>query len=162
MCFQDFICQRCGDGFIEELPENSDSVQNSDEQDESQFMRGVFSDFSMGPFQMPSGNNNGPYFRVASDILGPFITGSLGGLAGAGTSTNGEEGSSSGNASNPVTVSRRRPGARRQGPINFEDILQEILVSITDGSSGRPMFFMGNPGSFSSNSFYLSSLMILL
>lgn len=37
-------------------------------------------------------------------------------------------------------------GRRRNGPISFEDILQEILVSITDGTnSGRaPMFF--NPG----------------
>lgn len=37
-------------------------------------------------------------------------------------------------------------GRRRNGPINFEDILQEILVSITDGANtGRtPMFF--NPG----------------
>jgi len=37
-------------------------------------------------------------------------------------------------------------GRRRTGPINFEDILQEILVSITDGANtGRtPMFF--NPG----------------
>ena len=37
-------------------------------------------------------------------------------------------------------------GRRRTGPISFEDILQEILVSITDGANtGRtPMFF--NPG----------------
>lgn len=43
---------------------------------------------------------------------------------------------------------RRGAGQRRTGPINFEDLLQEILVSITDGASaGRaPLFFMGNPG----------------
>ena len=63
-------------------------------------------------------------------------------------STNAEpsDGSSSSNGSNQANGRRR--GQRRQGPINFEDILQEILVSITDGANtGRaPMFFMGNPG----------------
>lgn len=59
-----------------------------------------------------------------------------------------------GSSSNQSNGGRRRGGQRRQGPINFEDILQEILVSITDGAnSGRaPMFFMGNPGKFSWNS----------
>lgn len=79
------MCPQCQEGFIEELPESSSSNnisnQNTDEQDESQFMRGVFNDFSMGPFQMSSGNNNTPYFRIANEILGPIITGSLGGLA---------------------------------------------------------------------------------
>lgn len=78
--FQDFVCPQCLDGFIEELPESS-SNQSADEQDESQFMRGVFNDFSMGPFHMSSGNNNTPYFRIANEILAPIITGSLGGLA---------------------------------------------------------------------------------
>lgn len=35
--------------------------------------------------------------------------------------------------------------------MNFEDILQDILISITDGgnSSGRPpLFFMGNPADY--------------
>lgn len=84
LSLQEFVCPQCLDGFIEELPENtnsSSSNQNSDEQDESQFMRGVFNDFSMGPFHMSSGNNNTPYFRIANEILGPIITGSLGSLA---------------------------------------------------------------------------------
>ena len=163
------MCPQCFDGFVEELPENSNngSNQNSEEQDDSQF-RSVFNDFSMGHFQMPTGNNNTPYFRIANEILGPIITGSPG-LASTSRynnnifclitqvihcvcfdlSTNAEpsDGSSSSNGSNPAHLGRRR-GQRLQGPINFEDILQEILVSITDGAtSGRvPMFFMGNPG----------------
>lgn len=59
------------------------------------------------------------------------------------------DGASSGSGANQANGGRRRGGQRRPGPIQFEDILQEILVSITDGaaSSGRaPMFFMGNPG----------------
>lgn len=77
------MCPQCQGGFIEELPEssNSSSNQNSDEQDESQYMRSVLNDFTMGPFHMSSGNNNTPYFRIANEILGPIITGSLGGLA---------------------------------------------------------------------------------
>lgn len=77
------MCPQCNDGFVEELPDNniSNLNQNSEEQDDSQFMRGVFNDFSMGPFQMSTGNNNTPYFRFANEILGPIITGSLGGLA---------------------------------------------------------------------------------
>lgn len=80
------MCPQCLDGFIEELPEtasNNSSNQNSDEQDDSQYMRGVFNDFSMGPFQMSTGNNNTPYLRIANEILGPILTGSLGGLAGS-------------------------------------------------------------------------------
>lgn len=72
------MCPQCSDGFIEELPESSNSsnsYQNSEEQDESQFMRGVFNDFSMGPFQMAAGNNNTPYFRIANELLGPIIGG---------------------------------------------------------------------------------------
>ncbi|CRK94171.1 CLUMA_CG007687, isoform A [Clunio marinus] len=146
---QDFTCSTCSSEFIEELPESSLNP-NADEQDESQFMRGVFNDFSMGPFDMSSGNNNTPYYRIANEILGPIITGSLGGLAS--TSSNNSEpsdGSSTSNGSSQTNGSRRR-GQRRQGPINFEEILQEILVSITDGpNSGRtPMFFMGNPGDY--------------
>lgn len=51
---------------------------------------------------------------------------------------NDQEASNSGSGGNA--------GRRRTGPISFEDILQEILVSITDGANtGRtPMFF--NPG----------------
>lgn len=80
LSLQDFVCPQCLDGFIEELPESSHSPnQHSEDQDESQFMRGVFNDFSMGPFQMAAGNNNTPYFRIANEILGPIITGSLGG-----------------------------------------------------------------------------------
>lgn len=78
------MCPQCSGGFIEELPESSNSpnsYQNSDDQDDSPFMRGVLSDFSMGPFQMAAGNNNAPYFRIANELLGPIITGSLGGLA---------------------------------------------------------------------------------
>jgi len=143
-----FCCPSCSGGFVEEVPpENSEtsSSQNDSEQDESQYMRGVFNDFSVGPFQMSTGNNNAPYFRIANEILGPIITGSL-----ASTSSSAPEpsdGSSSSNGSFPV---RRRQGQRRQGPINFEDILQEILVSITDGANtGRaPMFFLGNPGDY--------------
>jgi len=142
---QEFVCPQCLDGFIEEVPENSTtSNQSSEEQDESQFMRDVF---SMGPFHVSPGNNNTPYFRIANEILGPIITGST---LGASTSSNNEpsDGSSS-NGSSQVNGGRRR-GQRRQGPINFEDILQEILVSITDGAnSGRGnMFFMGNPGDY--------------
>lgn len=81
------MCPQCSGGFIEELPESSNSsnsYQNADDQDEpSQFMRGVFNDFSMGPFQMAAGNNNTPpYFRIASEILGPIITGSLASTSG--------------------------------------------------------------------------------
>lgn len=62
-------------GFIEELeelPESNDGSNRSLNQDES-MMRGVLSDFTSG--------NNTPYFRIANEILGPIITGSLGGLA---------------------------------------------------------------------------------
>lgn len=74
------MCPRCLDGFIEELPEsNNSSNRNQLDQDES-MMRGVLNDFTMGPFHMSSGNNNTPYFRIANEILGPIITGSLGGI----------------------------------------------------------------------------------
>lgn len=72
------MCPNCDDGFVEELPESNSSNQNSEDQDD-QFMRGVFNEFSMGPFQMAAGNNNTPYFRIANEILGPIITSSLGG-----------------------------------------------------------------------------------
>ncbi|KAL7040928.1 hypothetical protein ACKWTF_000553 [Chironomus riparius] len=79
------------------------------------------------------------FFRVLHDmnaLLGPLISGSF---TNATTSyANDQDASSSGvNA-----------GRRRTGPISFEDILQEILVSITDGANtGRtPMFF--NPGDY--------------
>lgn len=60
------------------------------------------------------------------------------------------EGSSSG--PNNANGGRRRNQRRAQGgPVNFEDILQDILISITDGAnvSGRaPLFFMGNPADY--------------
>lgn len=77
-CFQEFVCPNCLDGFIEELPENSNNISQQDEQEDFT-MRGVFGDLG-GPFQMTSGNNT-PYFRIANEILGPIITGSLGGVA---------------------------------------------------------------------------------
>jgi hypothetical protein len=75
------VCPQCLNGFIEELPESASS--NSADDPEDQILRGVFNEFSMGPFQMSSGNNNTPYLRIANDILGPIISGSLGGLAGS-------------------------------------------------------------------------------
>jgi hypothetical protein len=77
--FQEFVCPSCHDGFIEELPENSNNMSQNDSDDHEDFaMRGVFSDFV--PFQT-SGSNNTPYMRIANEILGPIITGSLGGVA---------------------------------------------------------------------------------
>ncbi|CAG9797511.1 unnamed protein product [Chironomus riparius] len=79
------------------------------------------------------------FFRVLHDmnaLLGPLISGSF---TNATTSyANDQDASSSGG----------NAGRRRTGPISFEDILQEILVSITDGANtGRtPMFF--NPGDY--------------
>lgn len=46
---------------------------------------------------------------------------------------------------------RRHQHHRRPGQINFENFLQEILISISDGAnvgSGQSMFFMGNPGDY--------------
>lgn len=75
------MCPQCLEGFIEELPENSNSIPQQDSDDQDDFtMRGVFNDLG-GPFQLTSGNNNTPYFRIANEILGPIITGSLGGVA---------------------------------------------------------------------------------
>lgn len=54
------------------------SQNDSDDHDDFA-MRGVFSDFV--PFQMAAGGNNTPYMRIANEILGPIITGSLGGVA---------------------------------------------------------------------------------
>ena len=46
----------------------------------------------------------------------------------------------------------RRQSQRRLGPVNFENILQEILVLISDGASSSesvaPIFFLGNPGDY--------------
>lgn len=62
------------------------------------------------------------------------------------------DGSSTSSGVNQSNGGRRRNQRRAQGgPMNFEDILQDILISITDGgnSSGRPpLFFMGNPADY--------------
>lgn len=76
--FQEFVCPQCLDGFIEELPESSSSNQSSEEPEDSQILRGVFNEFSMGPFQLASGNNNTPYFRIANEILAPILNGGFG------------------------------------------------------------------------------------
>lgn len=56
------------------------------------------------------------------------------------------------NASGPAVSHgrRRHQHQRRPGQINFENFLQEILISISDGANvgGTPMFFMGNPGDY--------------
>lgn len=105
-------------GFIEEMPENADTNQSADDEQV-------------------------PFLRVLNDtFLGPLISGSFGGAT---TSfVDGDpEGSTSSSTANGA--GRRQ---RRTGPISFEDILQEILVSITDGANtGRtPMFF--NPADY--------------
>lgn len=89
--------------------------------------------------QNSQSNEEPQFFRVLNDmnqLLGPIIGGSF---ANATTSyANDQDAGSSGNA-----------GRRRTtGPISFEDILQEILVSISDGvNTGRaPMFF--NPADY--------------
>lgn len=54
---------------------------------------------------------------------------------------------------NDLADGGRRQSQRRLGPVNFENILQEILVLISDGASSSenvatPMFFLGNPGDY--------------
>lgn len=54
---------------------------------------------------------------------------------------------------NDSTDLGRNQSQRRLGPVNFENILQEILVLISDGASSSenataPMFFLGNPGDY--------------
>lgn len=120
---------------MEELSENADSESNQQQQQQDDDH--PFRVFDMNSFMgSGGGNNNSPYYRIANEILAPIITGSLTG----GPSTNTGENSSD--------AGRRRNQRRANGPIHFEDILQEILVSISDGNNtGRaPMFFMGNPG----------------
>lgn len=62
------------------------------------------------------------------------------------------DGSSTSSGANQSNGGRRRNQRRAQGgPVNFEDILQDILISITDGGNagGRPpLFFMGNPADY--------------
>lgn len=78
------------------------------------------------------GNNSN---SVDNNDGGPNEASSTGSSGGA----EGQQGSSSG---------RRRPNRRSQ--MNFENFLQEILISISDGANvgGTPMFYMGNPGDY--------------
>jgi hypothetical protein len=119
------------------LSENAESESNQQQQQQHQDEDHPFRVFDLNSFMgSGGGNNNSPYYRIANEILAPIITGSLSG------------GPSSNSGENASDVGRRRNQRRANGPINFEDILQEILVSISDGNNtGRaPMFFMGNPG----------------
>lgn len=135
-------------GFIEELPENTDTNQQPEEE--------------------------APFIRVLHDmnsLLGPLISGSL---AGATTRYNftircnfsnnikivlvyfsyvNNDSSADGSTSTGNQGGRRGP--QRRGPISFEDILQEILVSITDGNASRASMFF-NPGKITINLSILS------
>lgn len=72
-------------------------------------------------------------------ILAPIISGSLSGATSFVTNEPNDGSSSSGAHAN-------RRGQRRQ-MLSFEDILQEILVSITEGANGRTPMFL-NPADY--------------
>lgn len=94
-----------------------------------------------------SRNNSSPYFRIANDILTPIIMGA------SGSRHSGDLNREFYSNANDLADGGRRQSQRRLGPVNFENILQEILVLISDGASSSenaatPMFFLGNPGDY--------------
>lgn len=85
---------------------------------------------------------------MANDILTPIIMGASGSRLGG--DLNREFYSNV----NDSADGGRRQSQRRLGPVNFENILQEILVLISDGANNpsdnaaTPMFFLGNPADY--------------
>ncbi|KAG5676158.1 hypothetical protein PVAND_006007 [Polypedilum vanderplanki] len=129
-----FFCHSCSSSFLKQP--NADYICPS-------CNMGFIEELPENTNQQPA-EDEAPFIRVLNDMnqfLGPLITGSL-----AGGSLNYDGSTTSSGSGNAGAGGRRQ--RRQGGPISFEDILQEILVSITDGAnSGRtPMFF--NPADY--------------
>jgi E3 ubiquitin-protein ligase RNF115/126 len=138
----------CGGGFIEELPPPSPNDANQSLTDSSS---DETNDFSSA-------------FRLASSLISPLLFSTTGARPAAtdigstmlpDNQTGGDGGPQA--ASTTTTRPLRRPRGRygMQTVTNFDNILQDILLSVTnDGGNGTgaaggtPLFFMGNPGDY--------------
>lgn len=117
-------------------------------------------------YREPFGNDS-PYFRITSEILSPLLgvattSARLANINRTNNPSNANEASGNdsqgtgadervgGMSSNSRNRRSNRDGGARYGQMNFENFLQEILISISDGANvgGTPMFFMGNPGDY--------------
>lgn len=130
---QDYTCPNCFEGFIEELPADATSPAQPQDNNWQNFR---LSDL----FEQPSGSssmsvNDSPYYRIANDLLSPIILASAGRLSGTDDAQN-SAASAVGTAVTAGGPNRRSRPSRRNGGggVNFENILQEILFSISEGA----------------------------
>ncbi|XP_031621314.1 E3 ubiquitin-protein ligase Iruka [Contarinia nasturtii] len=133
----EYTCPLCAGGFIEELPSNSsaDRSRSSSSNDDAD-VPGEFNDHRLNE-------------RISS-LLMSSIGGGFRAMDDDSDQSSNQEGSSS-----SAPRARRSRGRRAQDMPNFENIMQEFLISISGGAGNnvagggsQPMFFMGNPGDY--------------
>ncbi|CAO1338829.1 unnamed protein product [Diamesa serratosioi] len=144
-CSANFECPNCQSGFIEEIVENVNDTEQ--ESDNPQILRVLHDLTRINPVLSQSGNNSSPYYRIANEILTPIIMGA------SGSRPDGDLNREFYRNVIDSADGGRHQSQRRLGPVNFENILQEILVLISDGANpsdnaATPMFFLGNPGDY--------------
>lgn len=145
LLLQEFTCPLCAGGFIEELPPATEQTTNNSNDD----------------VEMAGSNDN--RYDISTLIMNS-LTGIRpmdydsdqstqdGSNTASGSSTSGNS------MGNRFDARRNRRRLTQEMP-NFDNIMHEFLISITDGLAGNglgagmsgiggPMFFMGNPGDY--------------
>lgn len=135
---QDYTCPNCFEGFIEELPADPPTPAPTTQQDPHNWRNFMLSDFWEGRAGSSAMSvNDSPYYRIANDLLSPMILASAGRLSGTEDAENAAP-LAVGTVVTPGGTNRRSRPSRRNGGggggMNFENILQEILFSISEGA----------------------------